>query len=55
VYRKEYGIPESLGTAVTVQQMVFDNMGETSATGVAFTRDPSMGEQGMGFKEGVRR
>ena len=46
-YRKEYGIPESLGTAVTVQQMVFGNMGETSATGVAFTRDPSTGEQGI--------
>lgn len=46
-YRKEYGIPESLGTAVTVQQMVFGNMGETSATRVAFTRDPSTGEQGI--------
>src|ERR671916_661509 len=46
-YRKEYGIPESLGTAVTVQQMVFGNMGETSATGVAFTRDPATGEQGI--------
>jgi pyruvate,orthophosphate dikinase len=46
-YRKEYGIPESLGTAVTAQQMVFGNMGETSATRVAFTRDPSTGEQGI--------
>src|ERR687893_958346 len=46
-YRREYGIPESLGTAVTVQQMVFGNMGETSATGVAFTRDPATGEQGI--------
>src|SRR5918997_3295618 len=46
-YRREYGIPESLGTAVTVQQMVFGNMGEPSATGVAFTRDPATGEQGI--------
>jgi pyruvate,orthophosphate dikinase len=46
-YRREYGIPESLGTAVTVQRMVFGNMGETSATGVAFTRNPSTGEQGI--------
>src|ERR671916_2555182 len=46
-YRKEYGISESLGTAVTVQRMVFGNMGETSATGVAFTRNPSTGEQGI--------
>src|ERR671916_877525 len=46
-YRKEYSIPESLGTAVTVQQMVFGNLGETSATGVAFTRDPATGEQGI--------
>jgi pyruvate, orthophosphate dikinase len=46
-YRKEYGIPESLGTAVTVQRMVFGNMGETSATGVAFTRNPATGEQGI--------
>src|ERR671910_1326587 len=44
-YRREYGIPETLGTAVTVQRMVFGNMGETSATGVAFTRNPSTGEQ----------
>jgi pyruvate,orthophosphate dikinase len=46
-YRKEYGIPESLRTAVTVQRMVFGNMGETSATGVAFTRNLATGEQGI--------
>ena len=46
-YRREFGIPDSLGTAVTVQAMVFGNMGEDSATGVAFTRDPSIGEQGL--------
>src|SRR3712207_6632092 len=46
-YRREFGIPHSLGTAVTVQAMVFGNMGEDSATGVAFTRDPSTGEQGI--------
>jgi pyruvate,orthophosphate dikinase len=46
-YRREYGIPETLGTAVTVQRMVFGNMGETSATGVAFTRNPATGEQGI--------
>jgi pyruvate, orthophosphate dikinase len=46
-YRKEFGIPDYLGTAVTVQAMVFGNMGEDSATGVAFTRDPSTGEQGL--------
>src|SRR5918998_1505537 len=40
-YRREYGIPDTLGTAVTVQRMVFGNMGETSATGVAFTRNPA--------------
>ncbi|MEJ0023052.1 MAG: pyruvate, phosphate dikinase [Alphaproteobacteria bacterium] len=42
-YRKHNDIPESWGTAVNVQAMVFGNMGETSATGVAFTRDPSTG------------
>ena len=42
-YRRLNGIPESWGTAVTVQAMVFGNMGETSATGVAFTRNPSTG------------
>lgn len=44
VYRKLNGIPESWGTAVNVQSMVFGNMGETSGTGVAFTRDPASGE-----------
>ncbi|MFZ2030890.1 MAG: pyruvate, phosphate dikinase [Vitreimonas sp.] len=44
-YRKHNNIPESWGTAVNVQAMVFGNMGETSATGVAFTRDPSTGEK----------
>jgi pyruvate, orthophosphate dikinase len=43
-YRKLHNIPESWGTAVNVQAMVFGNMGETSATGVAFTRNPSTGE-----------
>jgi len=45
VYRKLNDIPEDWGTAVNVQAMVFGNMGETSATGVAFTRDPSTGEK----------
>ncbi|MBY0562751.1 MAG: pyruvate, phosphate dikinase [Hyphomonadaceae bacterium] len=44
-YRKHHNIPESWGTAVNVQAMVFGNMGDTSATGVAFTRDPSTGEK----------
>lgn len=43
-YRKLNDIPESWGTAVTVQAMVFGNMGEDCATGVAFTRNPSTGE-----------
>src|SRR6195952_3700753 len=43
-YRRIHNIPEEWGTAVTVQAMVFGNRGETSATGVAFTRDPSTGE-----------
>lgn len=43
-YRKLHDIPASWGTAVNVQAMVFGNMGETSATGVAFTRNPSTGE-----------
>ena len=42
-YRRLHDIPASIGTAVTVQSMVFGNMGETSATGVAFTRNPSTG------------
>ncbi len=44
-YRKHNNIPESWGTAVNVQAMVFGNMGDTSATGVAFTRDPSTGDK----------
>jgi pyruvate,orthophosphate dikinase len=44
-YRKLHNIPESWGTAVNVQAMVFGNMGDTSATGVAFTRNPSTGEK----------
>ena len=45
LYRKLNDIPQAWGTAVTVQSMVFGNLGETSATGVAFTRDPSTGEK----------
>jgi pyruvate,orthophosphate dikinase len=45
VYRKLHDIPENWGTAVNVQAMVFGNMGDTSATGVAFTRDPSTGQR----------
>jgi phosphoenolpyruvate synthase/pyruvate phosphate dikinase len=45
VYRKMHDIPESWGTACNVQAMVFGNLGDTSATGVAFTRDPSTGER----------
>jgi pyruvate,orthophosphate dikinase len=44
-YRELHAIPASWGTAVNVQAMVFGNMGETSATGVAFTRNPSTGER----------
>jgi pyruvate,orthophosphate dikinase len=44
-YRKLHDIPESWGTAVTVQSMVFGNMGNDCATGVTFTRDPSTGEK----------
>ncbi len=47
VYRRLNKIPEDLGTAVNVQSMVFGNMGETSATGVLFTRNPNTGEPGM--------
>lgn len=43
-YRKLHDIPEAWGTAVNIQAMVFGNMGDTSATGVAFTRNPSTGE-----------
>ncbi|MBI3013824.1 MAG: pyruvate, phosphate dikinase [Candidatus Tectomicrobia bacterium] len=44
-YRKIHGIPHNWGTAVNVQAMVFGNLGETSATGVAFTRDPGTGDK----------
>ncbi len=44
LYRAKYNIPAEWGTAVNVQAMVFGNMGDTSATGVAFTRDPATGE-----------
>lgn len=44
LYRKMNDIPHNLGTAVNVQSMVFGNMGETSGTGVAFSRDPATGE-----------
>jgi pyruvate,orthophosphate dikinase len=44
-YRKMNQIPDNLGTAVNVQTMVFGNLGETSATGVGFTRNPSTGEK----------
>jgi len=44
-YRRLHEIPESWGTAVNVQSMVFGNMGDDSATGVAFTRDPSTGDR----------
>jgi pyruvate,orthophosphate dikinase len=47
VYRRAHDIPDDLGTAVNVVQMVFGNKGETSATGVAFTRDPSTGAPGV--------
>jgi len=46
-YRRLHDIPESWGTAVNVQAMVFGNMGDTSATGVAFTRNPSTGEKAL--------
>ncbi len=45
IYRQRYAIPAEWGTAVTVQAMVFGNLGEDSATGVAFTRDPATGEK----------
>lgn len=47
VYRKIHDIPESWGTAVNVQAMVYGNMGEDCATGVAFTRNPSTGENAL--------
>lgn len=45
IYRRDNDIPYSWGTAVNVQMMVFGNMGNTSGTGVAFTRDPATGEK----------
>jgi pyruvate, orthophosphate dikinase len=47
VYRRANGISDDIGTAVNVVQMVFGNKGDESGTGVAFTRDPSTGEQGL--------
>ena len=47
VYRRAHHIPDDLGTAVNVVQMVFGNKGDQSGTGVAFTRDPSTGESGL--------
>jgi pyruvate,orthophosphate dikinase len=47
VYRRAHGIPDDLGTAVNVVQMVFGNKGDDSGTGVCFTRDPSTGESGL--------
>jgi pyruvate,orthophosphate dikinase len=47
VYRRANGISDDIGTAVNVVQMVFGNKGDDSGTGVAFTRDPSTGEQGV--------
>ncbi|MGZ4282318.1 MAG: pyruvate, phosphate dikinase, partial [Gaiellaceae bacterium] len=47
VYRRAHGIPDDIGTAVNVQQMVFGNKGERSGTGVAFTRNPATGETGL--------
>lgn len=47
IYRRLHNIPDDWGTAVNVQAMVFGNMGETSATGVAFTRNPSTGENAI--------
>ena len=47
IYRRDHDIPYSWGTAVNVQMMAFGNMGETSGTGVAFTRNPATGEKGL--------
>ena len=47
VYRRAHHIPDDLGTAVNVVEMVFGNNGDRSGTGVAFTRDPSTGEAGL--------
>jgi len=46
-YRKSQGLDDAIGTAVTVQQMVFGNMGPDSSTGVVFTRNPNTGEPGL--------
>ena len=46
-YRRMHGISAAMGTGVTVQAMVFGNLGETSATGVAFTRDPASGDKAL--------
>ena len=47
IYRMDHDIPYSWGTAVNVQMMAFGNLGETSGTGVAFTRNPATGEKGL--------
>ena len=47
IYRRRERIPDDLGTAVNVQAMVYGNMGDTSGTGVCFTRDPSTGHSGV--------
>ena len=47
VYRRDNDIPYSWGTAVNVQMMAFGNMGDDCGTGVAFTRDPATGENGL--------
>ena len=46
-YRKQYGIPDDIGTATNVQAMVFGNMSDDSGTGVGFTRDPATGEKSL--------
>lgn len=46
-YRKLHDIPHDWGTAVNIQTMVYGNMGDTSGTGVAFTRDPGTGEKNI--------
>jgi pyruvate,orthophosphate dikinase len=46
-YRAHHGIPDDLGTAVTIQAMVFGNLGEVAGSGVAFTRDPATGEAAL--------
>ena len=46
LYRRRERIPQDLGTAVNICTMVFGNLGETSGTGVAFTRDPASGQTG---------